>query len=202
MENGEINNFNTQENSKKDFWKGFFSSVWEIVKIVIIAAIIVLPIRYFLFQPFIVKGESMMPNYQNGNYLIIDEISYRFMAPQRGDVIVFNTDFISGYRTDRFIKRIIGLPGETITVKDSKITVAKDNKVIEINEAKYLPGVITSGDISKTLGKDEYFVMGDNRQYSFDSRMWGVLPKKEIIGKVFLRLLPLNKINLAQSLSY
>ena len=94
---------------------------WEIVKIVVIASVIVLPIRYFLFQPFIVKGESMMPNYQDGNYLIIDEISYRFIEPKRGDVIVFKTEFIAGYKNDRFIKRIMALPGETIEIKNNKV---------------------------------------------------------------------------------
>lgn len=185
-----------------DFWKKTLNSAWEIVKIVVIASVIVLPIRYFLFQPFIVKGESMMPNYQNGNYLIVDEISYRFTNPQRGDVVVFKTEFIAGYRGDRFIKRIIGLPGETITIKDNKITIIKDGRELQIDESKYLPGVETIGDIKRILGDDEYFVMGDNRQYSFDSRIWGALPKKDIIGKVFLRLLPINELSLVSSPSY
>lgn len=184
------------------FVKKFLNSAWEIAKIVIIASVIVLPIRYFLFQPFIVKGESMMPNYQNGNYLIIDEISYRFTEPKRGDVIVFKTEFIAGYNGDRFIKRIIGLPGETIEIKNNKITILKGDQILNIDEKEYLPNIITSGDLKKALGTDEYFVLGDNRQYSFDSRIWGVLPKKDIIGKVFLRLLPLNEINLAQSPIY
>ena len=184
------------------FWGKFLNSAWEIAKIVIIASVIVLPIRYFLFQPFIVKGESMMPNYQNGNYLIIDEISYRFVEPKRGDVIVFKTEFIAGYEGDRFIKRIMALPGETIEVKNNKVTITKGEEIINIDETKYLPGVETIGDIKKTLGNDEYFVMGDNRKYSFDSRVWGVLPKKDIVGKVFLRLLPIDKLNLATAPIY
>ncbi len=180
----------------------FLDSIWEIIKIVVIATVIVLPIRYFLFQPFIVKGESMMPNYQNGNYLIIDEISYRFNEPKRGDVVVFRTEFIAGHEGDRFIKRVIALPGETVEIKDSKIKVYKGDQIIDIDENTYLPGVTTAGNLKKTLGNEEYFVMGDNREASFDSRYWGVLPKKDIIGKVFLRLLPLNKINLIQSPIY
>jgi signal peptidase I len=196
MQEESLNNLDNNKLDKKSFWQGFLSSIWEIIKVVVIASVIVLPIRYFLFQPFIVKGESMMPNYQNGNYLIIDEISYRFVNPKRGDVIVFKTEFIAGYKGDRFIKRIIGLPGETIEIKDNKITIIKDKENLIIDENKYLPGAETLGDVKKTLGKDEYFVMGDNRKYSFDSRIWGVLPKKDIIGKVFVRLLPIDKLEL------
>lgn len=187
---------------KQNFWKKALISIWELAKILILALIIVLPIRYFLFQPFIVKGESMMPNYQNGNYLIVDEISYRFSEPKRGDVVIFNTSFIPGYQGDRFIKRIMALPGETIVIKDNKITITKDGKELQVDESKYLVGADTQGDLKKILGQDEYFVMGDNRKYSFDSRIWGVLPRKEIVGKVFLRLLPINKFNLAQSPAY
>lgn len=199
-------NLNIIENQKqepqKSFWQKIWLPVWDIIKIVVIALIIVLPIRYYLFQPFIVKGESMMPNYQNGNYLIVDEFSYRFSNPQRGDVVVFDTKFIPGYQNDRFIKRILGLPGETITVKNNKIIITKDGKDLAIDESKYLPGVETQGDIIRVLGNDEYFVMGDNRKYSFDSRIWGVLPKKDIIGKVFIRLLPINELSLTPTLSY
>ncbi|KKP31005.1 MAG: signal peptidase I [Candidatus Staskawiczbacteria bacterium RIFOXYB2_FULL_32_9] len=197
-----LNNSSENKQDKKSFWQGFLSSAWEIVKIVVIASVIVLPIRYFLFQPFIVKGESMMPNYQDGNYLIIDEISYRFIEPKRGDVIVFKTEFIAGYKNDRFIKRIMALPGETIEIKNNKVTITKGEEVLNINENKYLPGVETIGDIKKTLGNDEYFVMGDNREHSFDSRIWGSLPKKDIVGKVFLRLLPIDKLELATTPIY
>lgn len=176
--------------------KKILQSIWEFAKIAIIALAIVLPIRYFLFQPFVVRGESMMPNYQNGNYLIVDEISYRFTEPKRGDVIVFKTRFIPGYRSDKFIKRIIGLPGETIEIKDSKIRIFKDNNVSEINESDYLPDIVTVGNVKKTLGQDQYFVLGDNRDKSFDSRIWGVLPKEEIMGKVFMRLFPFNEIQI------
>ena len=199
---GNLNNIPEQKEPQKSFWQKTLSSVWDIVKILFVALIIVLPIRYYLFQPFIVKGESMMPNYQNSNYLTVDEISYRFSNPNRGDVVVFNTNFIPGYQGDRFIKRIMGLPGETIIIKDNKVTIAKDGKDLQIDESKYLPGAITQGDIKRVLGKDEYFVMGDNRRYSFDSRMWGVLPRKDIIGKVFIRLLPVNELQLTQSPSY
>lgn len=161
---------------------------WEVIKIFIIASVIVLPIRYFLFQPFIVKGDSMVPNFQSGDYLIVDEISYRFLEPERGDVIVFR------YPKDtkqRFIKRIIGLPGESIQIKDGNVFITKDGKTNQLTEEYLLNNLKTIGEIGMNLNKDQFFVMGDNRDYSFDSRAWGVVPRSDIIGKAFLRILPL-----------
>lgn len=195
----EINIQNKPESSKV---KKALVFVWEIVKIVVIASVIVLPIRYFLFQPFIVKGESMVPNFQDGNYLIVDEISYRLSEPKRGDVVVFNTDFLPKYQGERFIKRIIGLPGETVDIKNGKINILKDGKVLTLDE-KYIPTNFTIAQtLNVTLAKDQYFVMGDNRDFSYDSRMWGTLPKSEIIGKVFLRVLPITEITKYGALSY
>jgi signal peptidase I len=173
----------------------FIPFVWEVIKIAIVAFIIVAPIRYFLFQPFIVSGESMMPNFQNGNYLIVDEISYRFSTPQRGDVIVFNAGFIPGFANQRFIKRVIGLPGETVIVTNGKVEIAKDGKTTTLDE-KYLPADFkTYQDVKTTLKADEYFVLGDNRANSYDSRFWGIVPEKQIIGKASLRILPITNIS-------
>ena len=176
----------------------------ELVKIAIIALIIVLPIRYFLFQPFIVSGSSMAPNFATGNYLIVDEISYRFSAPQRGDVIVFDASFIKGYEGQRFIKRIIGLPGETVDVTNGQVEIIKGGKTTVLDE-KYLPsGLKTYGYSDSffspspeeiTLKANQYFVMGDNRDYSYDSRFWGVLQQKYIIGKATFRALPITSLS-------
>ena len=190
----ETNNQSTNEQNKvkPSIVKKYFPFVWEVFKIFIIASVIVLPIRYFLFQPFIVKGESMIPNFQQGDYLIIDEISYRFSSPQRGDVVVFK------YPKDtaqKFIKRIIGLPGETVEVKDGKVTIYKNNNSQVLDE-KYLPNPSgTIGTLKLALGADEYFVLGDNREFSYDSRAWGSVPFKNIIGKVFLRVLPVAALS-------
>src|SRR3989339_1859602 len=121
-------------NNEKGF-KKYFAFAWDILKIGLIALVIVLPIRYFLFQPFIVKGESMSPNFETGDYLIVDEISYRFSEPQRGDVVVFK------YPKDlsqRFIKRVIGLPGETISIKNGEVTIGKNGTSFVLAD-KYLP---------------------------------------------------------------
>lgn len=177
------------------------SFVFEAAKIIILALVIVLPIRYYLFQPFVVKGDSMIPNFQTGNYLIVDEISYRFKAPERGDVVVLKYPLQT---TERFIKRIIGLPGETIQVQDGKVVVTENNgSVVELIEKSYLPNLkATNGNIKITLKDNEYFVLGDNRNESYDSRSWGVLPKDDIVGKAFLRLFPINEIGKINTPNY
>lgn len=168
--------------------KNFLSFFWEISKIIIIALLIVIPIRYFLFQPFIVRGASMEPNFHSGDYLIIDEISYRFKEPQRGEIIVFKSP---QDLSQRYIKRIIGLPAEIIEIKDGEIIISEGRESQILDESSYLPkSSQTSGDLQITLGGNEYFVLGDNRGFSSDSRKWGTLPRKNIVGRVFFRAWP------------
>jgi len=170
--------------------KPSFTYIWEIIKVVIVALVIVLPIRYFIFQPFVVSGDSMVPNFHSGDYLIIDEISYRFSQPQRGDVVVFK---YPKNPVHKFIKRIIGLPGETVEIKDDQVKVYnKDGQEQTLQEISYIPAEKpTYGDVRVILGEKEYFVLGDNRPYSSDSRIWGPVPTENIIGKVFVRIFPL-----------
>lgn len=165
--------------------------IWEIAKIAIIALVIVIPIRYFLFQPFFVRGQSMEPNFENGDYLIVDEISYRFREPKRGEVIIFKSPYDS---SQRLIKRIVGLPGERIEIKDNKVAVYKDNILQVLDESEYLPSDFrTDGDMQIVLEQDQYFVLGDNRGVSYDSRKFGILDKESIIGRAFLRAWPFTK---------
>lgn len=178
----------------KEQIKKYVPFVLELVKIAVIAFIIVAPIRYFIFQPFIVSGVSMAPNFASGDYLIIDEISYRFSEPKRGDVIVFNASFIKGYDGQRFIKRLIGLPGDNVNITSGQVKITRDEKTIILNEKYLLDSSKTYGDVNIKLNEDEYFVLGDNREYSYDSRMWGALPKKDIIGKAYLRIFPIKNI--------
>ncbi len=170
--------------------------IWELVKIAVIAFAIVAPIRYFLFQPFIVSGASMAPSFATGDYLIIDEISYRFSEPQRGDVIVFNAGFIPNYAGQRFIKRIIGLPGETVNIINGQVQIIKDRETTVLDENYLFNNLKTYGDKNINLLSDEYFVLGDNRPESYDSRMWGVVPRKSIVGKAALRILPINNFEI------
>ena len=179
--------------------KKFFSFIWEIAKIVIIAIVIVVPIRYFLFQPFFVRGQSMDPNFENGDYLLVDEITYRFKEPQRGEVIVFKSPLDS---SQRFIKRIIGLPGEVVEVKDGKVIVYNNKGQQALNESGYIPNFSTGGDLRISLGEDEYFVLGDNRPFSYDSRRFGPLLKDKIIGRVIFRAWPFASVMIFEAPQY
>ena len=172
------------------YWLNF---VWEILKIVIISLAIIIPIRYFLIQPFFVKGASMDPNFYDGDYLIIDEISYRFSEPQRGDIIIFR------YPLDPsqfFIKRIIGLPGETVEIVDGKIFIYSEktlDKRVVLDESEYLKDAYTPGNLEISLREDEYFVLGDNRNASSDSRKWGGVNRRYITGRAWIRAWPFNR---------
>lgn len=178
------------EKPKEKFDK---KSFWELVRFALIAIAIVIPIRIFIAQPFIVSGSSMVPTFENGQYLIIDEISYRFNDPQRDDVIVFR------YPNDTkkfFIKRIIGLPNETVDIKGNTVTVTnKSHPSGLVLDQSFIENT-ANNDTHFELKDGEYFVMGDNRSASSDSRYWGAVPKNLLIGKVFLRLLPFNKIGI------
>lgn len=158
------------------------------------ALIIVLPIRLFIAQPFIVSGESMETTFSTKQYLIVDQLTYHFNEPQRGDVIVFR------YPKDPssfFIKRIIGLPGDTITISGHTVTIQNDEHTegFILNE-DYILDLKPLGEHTEKLGEAEYYVLGDNRDNSSDSRSWGILPEENIVGRVFLRLFPFSKMGL------
>ncbi len=167
------------------------SSWRELARFAIIALIIVIPIRILIAEPFVVSGSSMFPTFYNGDYLIIDKVSYKLEEPKRDEVVVFR------YPNDRkkfFIKRIIGLPDEKIDIKGGTVTITNEKYPegfkLEEPYVKNMADNITHFE----LKNDEYFVMGDNREGSSDSRYWGAVKKNLIIGKAFLRLLPINKI--------
>jgi len=183
-----------QEVGKKSLTQRLGRFIWEIVKVVVISLAIVLPIRYFLIQPFFVKGASMEPNFEDGEYLIIDELSYNLGEPLRGEVVVFR------YPKDPsqyYIKRIIGLPGERLKISGGQITVFNleypDGFVLD--ESNYLQGLSrTPGSIDLLLGTTEYFVLGDNRKASSDSRVFGPVSEENIIGRAWIRAWPAGRI--------
>lgn len=165
--------------------------IWEIIKISIISLAIVIPIRYFIFQPFIVRGESMEPSFSSGDYFIVDQISYRFKEPKRGEVAIF---YLPSVSSRPFIKRIIGLPGERVEVKNGEIRIESNSEVISLNEQNYIPLSNTGGDSLFTLKDDEFFVLGDNREFSYDSRRFGPIKKENIIGRALIRLWPVSSL--------
>lgn len=166
-------------------------SFWELVRFALIALLIVVPIRVLVAEPFIVSGSSMVPTFHNGDYLIVDKLSYKLGNPKRDDVVVFR---YPGDPSKFFIKRIIGLPHETVDIDGAQIT---------ITSAEHPDGLVLDQPFIKSpsdnelhfeLKADEYFVMGDNRNASSDSRYWGAVNKKLLAGRAFLRLLPINQI--------
>ncbi len=159
----------------------------EILTFIVLAVIIVVPIRFFVAQPFVVEGESMHPTFESGDYLIVDELTYHFSTPKRGDVIVFR------YPNDPsifYIKRIIGLPGETVHIDKGITKVTRTDGSDIVLDESYVVAEDATYTQDATLGPDQYFVMGDNRPRSSDSRVWGPLPKKDIMGRAYIRLLP------------
>lgn len=172
------------------------SFIWEVIKIVIISLAIIIPIRYFLIQPFFVRGASMEPNFHDGDYLIINEIGYRFEKPERGDIVVFKYPLDP---SQYYIKRIIGLPGETLEIKDGNVIIYNQEHPTGfiLDESIYLDrSEITYGDIKIALDENDYFVLGDNRDASSDSRRWGTLPQHYIVGEAWIRAWPFNRVEL------
>lgn len=191
MEPSQNTNQNT-ENQKPAKEESFLK---EILKFTIITLAIFIPIRTFVAEPFIVSGASMDPTFATGQYLIVDQLTYDFRKPERLEIIIFR------YPRDPktfFIKRIIGLPGETVSVRNGKVTIInKENpKGIEIDDNFVDPANRTNENFDTTLGPTEYFVMGDNRAKSSDSRTWGPLEEKYITGRPIVRLLPISKISI------
>ena len=168
---------------------GFFK---ELLKFILIAFLVVVPFRYFVAQPFIVNGASMTPTFLPGEYLIVDQISYKTLkSPERGEIIIFH------YPKDHskyFIKRIIGLPNETVKIDGTQITIINKANPEGFNLKEDYILYTKDDSLEVTLGNDEYFVMGDNRASSSDSRVWGPLKKELVVGRPLVRLIPFSRL--------
>ena len=181
-----------QKKQKEKSGPSFFQ---ELIKMAAIVVLIVVPIRLYIAQPFIVSGASMAPTFHTGDYLIVDQISYRFNNPDRGDIVIFK---YPNNPSKFFIKRVIGLPGEKIKIEKESIYIINEEhpdgfKYQLPTEAIDPPPTHTSTE--EKLGEKQYFVIGDNREHSLDSRKWGPLEEKYIVGKAFLRLFPFQQID-------
>jgi len=188
---------------------GVGSFLWEVIKVFFWALVIIVPVRVFLFQPFFVQGASMEPNFEDGDYLIINELGYKQSNINIGGIHIFTANsFKDLNRYDVavfrypvnpqqfFIKRVIGLPGEEVKVENGKVSIynAQNPDGFVLDENKYLsPNLFTTGNLDVKLGQDQYFVLGDNRKASYDSRAWGAVPESDIIGKVLIRAWPISK---------
>ena len=171
----------------KDTGKGLLKDLFTLALLIVL---VVIPIRVFVISPFVVDGESMHPTFENLDYLIVDELIYNFIAPARGDVIVFR---YPNNPSIFYIKRIIGLPGETVSINHGIVTIIKaDGSTLALAEP-YIVNEDATYTKNVILNSGEYFVMGDNRPNSSDSRVWGPLSRSNIIGRVDLRLLPISK---------
>lgn len=190
--------FNDDESSNEAVNQEGLKNWWGLIRGFDILLILGLLFKIFVIQPFIVDGASMEKNFHNNEMILVNKISYNFNAPKRGDVIIFKAP---QRPEDDYIKRVIGLPGETVKISEGKIYI--NNRLLD---EYYLGSRVQTETydnqntyFSQTLGTDEYFVLGDNRGNSSDSREWGVLPKKNIIGKAWLVILPFDSKGLIKN---
>ena len=200
-ENIDDNKLKTKEEKGDSFFSELKDFSFDTIKIIIISLVIIVGVRSFVMQPFFVNGQSMEPNFHDGDYLIVNEIGYRLDDPKRGDTIVFH------YPNDPsqfFIKRVIGLPGEKVEIKNKEITIYnKDNPDgLALDEFYLSKNAVILKDYSQELKNDEYYVLGDNRIASSDSRIWGVLEKRYIVGKVWVRAWPFSDFSVFEGVKY
>lgn len=169
-----------------------FGIVLEVVQVLAISLALIIPIRFFLIQPFYVQGASMEPNFFDHEYLVIDELSYRLHPPKRGDVTVFK---YPNNTKEYFIKRVIGLPGETVEISNGKVKIFNDKHPngAMLDETSYLDQDFTANSQTVTLKPNEYFVLGDNRSSSLDSRFFGPVNSSYLVGRVWLRGFPFDR---------
>jgi len=187
-QNGGNNAPSLQPNEKSK--KGGFLK--ELLRVFLWTIVIVIPFRLYIAQPFVVNGASMDPTFKNGQYLIVDQISYRFETPERGSVIIFK---FPKDPSKFFIKRVIGLPNEMVEIKNGQVTIRNSEQpegfVLDEPYIKFEK----KDDFSTTLDNDSYFVMGDNRLGSSGSRVWGPVSTDLIVGRPLLRLFPLSTLS-------
>jgi len=172
-----------------DIFKKLASFFLEFIETIVIALAVFVIVYLFLFQPHQVRGNSMYPNFYDGEYMLTDKISYRFKLPQKGDVIVFKAPRNEDYD---YIKRIIAGPGDNVRIENDKIFINNQPADVSYIPADYIttPGVFMKNGQNLVVPSDQYFVLGDNRSHSSDSREWGFVPKENIIGKAWLRYWP------------
>lgn len=170
------------------------NELWEWAKALLVAFAIAAAIRYFLFTPIVVDGESMMPTLENGDRMVVNKIEYSIGEPDRFDIVVFHAPEQKDY-----IKRIIGLPGETVEYKNDQLIIngkSYDEPYLDQYKSEITEGTLTEDFTSELIPEGYVFVMGDNRRFSKDSRHIGIVDQKEIVGTTTIRFWPMNHIDL------
>lgn len=185
-----------------DAIKNVFGVFWEFIEAIVFALAIFVVVYLFLFQPNQVKGSSMYPTFKDGEYILTDKISYRLGLPKHGEVVVFKSP--KNENVD-FIKRIIGLPGDTVKISKGKVYL--NTKLLD--ESEYLDQSVYTGpesflaeDQEVAVPEGKYFVMGDNRPHSSDSRDFGPVTTDEFVGKVFFRYFPIDRFGKINPATY
>lgn len=183
-----------------------FRYIYEIIKTVIVILVIALVIRTFLIQPFVVDGNSMEPTFHNAEYLMVEKVHYTLSTPQRGDIIVFKYPLNPSLN---YVKRVIGLPGDRVVIANGKVVIFNNDHTegLTLDETYLSASQLTrvNGDgreRSWVVAPDSFFVMGDNRDHSDDSRSWGLVPKANVVGKVWVTVYPVNEFGLVQHATY
>lgn len=183
-----------------------FRYIYEIIKTVIVILIIALVIRTFLIQPFVVDGSSMEPTFHNAEYLMVEKVHYALSTPQRGDIIVFKYPLNPSLN---YVKRVIGLPGDRVVVANGAVSIFNNEHSdgVLLDETYLATGQLTRVNGSGTersfmVAPDNYFVMGDNRDHSDDSRSWGLVPKANLVGKVWVTVYPMSDFGLVKHATY
>ena len=176
----------------------WIARIFELIKVVVILTMLGYLSHVFVATLFVVDGASMEPSYHDKEYMMVNKIEYKLTQPKRGDVVVFK---YPGEIKQKFIKRIIGLPGEKVQIKDGGVFIYnKQNPQGKRLNESYINTITpteTGADmITREIGPDEYFVMGDNRYNSSDSRIWGLLPKTNLIGRAWFIFWPTSYIGL------
>ncbi len=174
-------------------WLGIWRSQQENIRLVAIALILAISIRIFIAEPRYIPSDSMIPTLHTGDRLVVEKVSYHFHPPKTGDIVVFEPPEqlqSLGYRKDQvFIKRIIGKPGDLVRVNNGKVYI-NDRPLSE----DYIAEPPDYQLVSVKVPEAEFFVMGDNRNDSNDSHIWGFLPKQNIIGRAIFRFWPFDRI--------
>jgi signal peptidase I len=175
------------------------NELWDLIKTLSILCTIYFVVKAYIAQPFLVRGRSMEQTFSDGDYLIVDQLTYNFSDPKRFEVVVFHTEFIpGGSGGEYYIKRVIGIPGDRVVIKEGKVILYENNSdtPTTLDEKYIIDGLktIAQEPVDVVLQDNQYFVLGDNRGNSSDSRFWGPVDKSYIVGKPFIRLFPFNTI--------